>query len=73
MSTELTVLVDGMTCQHCVTAVSGEVGALEGVEGVSIDVVVDGASTLRVNAGSDVTRDSVVAAVAAAGYTVIDD
>jgi copper chaperone CopZ len=73
MSTELTLLVEGMTCQHCVNAVSQEVGALAGVEDVSIDVVPQGQSTLRVSAREELSRDSVVNAVATAGYTVIDE
>lgn len=72
MSAEITLLVEGVTCQHCVKAVSAEVGALAGIDGVSIDVVPDGQSTLRVSSHGDVTRDSVAGAVAAAGYTVVD-
>lgn len=73
MSTELTLLVEGMTCQHCVTAVSTEVEALEGVDDVSIDVVPQGRSTLRVSSSDALPRDVVAAAVATAGYTVIDE
>jgi copper chaperone CopZ len=72
MSTEITLLVEGMTCQHCVKAVSAEVTALAGIEGISIDVVPDGHSTLRVSFDGVVTRDLVAGAVAAAGYTVVD-
>jgi hypothetical protein len=49
------------------------VGALAGVEDVSIDVVPQGQSTLRVSAREELSRDSVVNAVATAGYTVIDE
>lgn len=73
MSTELTLLVQGMTCQHCVNAVSQEVGALAGVEDVSIDLVLEGQSTLRVSSSDALPRDVVAAAVASAGYTVIDE
>jgi copper chaperone len=30
--------VEGMSCQHCVKAVTGAVGELEGVSGVSVDL-----------------------------------
>jgi copper chaperone len=73
MSAELTLLVEGMTCQHCVNAVSQEVGALAGVEDVSIDLVLEGQSTLRVSSSDTLPRDVVAAAVASAGYTVIDE
>jgi copper chaperone CopZ len=73
MSAELTLLVEGMTCQHCVNAVSQEVGALAGVEDVSIDLVLEGQSTLRVSSSDTLPRDVVAAAVAMAGYTVIDE
>lgn len=73
MSTELTLLVEGMTCQHCVNAVSQEVGALAGVEDVSIDLVLEGQSTLRVSSSDALPRDVVAAAVAGAGYSVIDE
>lgn len=73
MSTELTLLVEGMTCQHCVNAVSQEVSALAGVEDVSIDLVLEGQSTLRVSSSDALPRHVVAAAVASAGYTVIDE
>lgn len=72
MSTEITLLVEGMTCQHCVKAVSAEVEALDGIEGISIDVVPDGHSTLRVSSDGAVSRDVLAGAVVAAGYTVVD-
>lgn len=32
------VNVEGMSCEHCVKAVSGAVGALPGIGGVSVDL-----------------------------------
>lgn len=32
------IRVDGMSCQHCVKAVEGAVGALDGVNSVSVDL-----------------------------------
>ena len=38
MSTTTTITVDGMTCGHCVAAVRAEVGKLDGVTDVSVDL-----------------------------------
>lgn len=38
MSTSTTITVDGMTCGHCVSAVQSEVGKVEGVTDVSVDL-----------------------------------
>ena len=38
MSTTTTITVDGMTCGHCVNAVQTEVGKLDGVTDVSVDL-----------------------------------
>lgn len=72
MTTQLTLDVEGMTCQHCVNAVTVGVSALTGVDEVSIDVVPQGRSTLRVSANQEISRDDVAQAVVAAGYSVVD-
>ncbi len=38
MSTSTTITVDGMTCGHCVAAVQSEVGKLDGVTDVAVDL-----------------------------------
>jgi copper ion binding protein len=38
MSTTTTITVDGMTCGHCVAAVQSEVGKLDGVTDVAVDL-----------------------------------
>lgn len=58
--------VAGMTCEHCVAAVSAEVGALAGVSGVDVDL----ASGELVVRGSDIQNDAVRAAVEEAGYSL---
>lgn len=60
--------VTGMTCEHCVRAVTSEVTALEGVQ----DVVVDLAAG-RVTVRSDVPLplDELRAAIDEAGYELI--
>ena len=39
----------GLTCDHCVHAVTSEFGALEGVREVRVDLVNGGASTVHVD------------------------
>ena len=69
MTTETTTYtVSGMTCGHCVAAVTEEVGALAGVTGVEIDLVAGGLSRLRVSAAASVTEQAIGAAVEEAGY-----
>lgn len=51
MSTETvtqTYAVTGMTCGHCVQAVTSELEALEGVQKVSVDLDADGVSSVIV-------------------------
>ena len=65
--TTSTYTVVGMTCAHCVRAVTEEVGALEGVTGVEVDL----ASGLVTVSSITPVEDAVVAeAVAEAGYEV---
>lgn len=60
----------GMTCGHCVTSVTEEVGALGGVERVDVELAPGGASTVVVTAERALTRDEIRAAVEDAGYTL---
>ena len=59
--------VVGMTCDHCARAVSSEVGAVEGVTDVHVDVA---AGRVRVTADRAVPVGSLRAAVEEAGYTL---
>jgi copper chaperone CopZ len=59
-----TYTVTGMTCQHCVDAVSGEIAAVPGITGVEVDL-----ATGRVEVtGEGFTDEAVAAAVDEAGY-----
>ncbi|HEV2779729.1 MAG TPA: copper ion binding protein [Actinophytocola sp.] len=60
-----TYTVQGMTCGHCVSSVTEEVGGIDGVRNVDVDL-----ATGRVTVTSDrpVTDDEIRAAVAEAGY-----
>jgi copper chaperone len=63
--------VAGMTCGHCVTAVTQEVGSLAGVTGVTgveVDLVAGGLSRLRVSTEGAVGEQVVSEAVEEARY-----
>ena len=45
--------VSGMTCGHCVSAVTEEIGKLDGVTGVEVDLVAGGTSRFRGQHDSD--------------------
>ncbi len=68
MTTTATYKVSGMTCGHCVGAVSAEVGKLPGVTDVKVDLAA-GAVTVTSQAPLDDT--SVAAAVDEAGYELV--
>jgi copper chaperone len=59
--------VVGMTCGHCVNAVTEEVSSVEGVTGVDVDL---DSGALTVTSGAAVDEDAVRAAVEEAGYSV---
>jgi copper chaperone len=58
--------VNGMTCGHCRAAVVDEVGALNGVDAVEVDLE-SGRLLVR---GDGIDDEAVAAAVAEAGYEV---
>jgi len=68
-----TVVVDvqGMTCQHCVKAVTSELESIEGVTGVSIALEPEGTSQVTVEAESNVSADALKDAIAEAGYDMV--
>lgn len=61
-------LVKGMTCGHCVNAVSTEVGAIPGVNEVAVDLT-SGEVTVTSTAALDPA--AVAAAVDEAGYELV--
>jgi copper chaperone len=62
-----TYTVVGMTCGHCVNAVTEEVSALPGVTGVDVDLASGG---VTVTSDAPVEEAAVRAAVEEAGYEV---
>jgi copper chaperone len=62
-----TYLVPGMTCEHCRTAITEEVGRIAGVEAVDVDLE---AKLVRVS-GTGIDDVAVVAAIDEAGYDAV--
>ena len=62
-----TYTVTGMTCAHCVAAVTEEVGAVPGVTGVEVDLAT---GALTVTSDTPVERAVIADAVDEAGYAL---
>lgn len=67
-STVATYTVSGMTCGHCVSAVSTEIGTLTGVTGVDVDL---GSGAVTVTSEAPLVTADVAAAVDEAGYELV--
>ncbi len=63
--------VTGMTCQHCVAAVTEEVGSIEGVSGVAVDLQPEGESVVQVTSAVALADDDLAQAIEEAGYTLV--
>ena len=66
MSTQ-TFGVTGLTCGHCVQAVTSELGDLDGVTSVGVELVVDGTSAVTVNSEQPLDEAAVATALDEAG------
>jgi copper chaperone CopZ len=71
MSTSTTYGVSGMTCGHCVTAVSEELSRLPGVREVSVELVAGGVSSVHVLSDGELAAAHVREAVDEAGYDLV--
>jgi len=67
MTTTRTYAVDGMTCEHCVHAITGEVTKIPGVTDVAVDLT---GKTVAVT-GHTIDEAAVRAAIDEAGYAVV--
>lgn len=68
--TTTTYGVTGMTCNHCVTAVTEELSALPGVREVTVDLVAGETSPVHVVSDQPLDEQQVRDAVDEAGYTL---
>jgi copper chaperone CopZ len=64
--------VTGMTCGHCVSSVTEELSAIDGVESVQVQLNVGGVSTVTVASTATLSPDAVRAAIDEAGYSLAD-
>jgi copper chaperone len=64
---ESTYTVTGMSCDHCVRAVTGEVASLPGVTSVDVDLA---SGRVTVTSDQPLDDEAVQAAVEEAGYEV---
>ena len=71
-TTTSTYLVAGMTCDHCVAAVREELGNLDAVREVEVDLVPGGTSRVTVTSTTAVPDDQVRVAVDEAGYELAE-
>ncbi|GIF12205.1 heavy-metal-associated domain-containing protein [Actinoplanes teichomyceticus] len=69
MAVTSTYTVKGMTCSHCVNAVTEELSALPGVADVQVDL---GSGGVTVTSEEPLADDAVRAAVDEAGYELAD-
>lgn len=65
MTTTATYVVKGMTCGHCVNAVTQAVSELGGVQDVNVDLA---SGRVTVSSSSPLDRDTVIAAIDDAGF-----
>jgi copper chaperone len=65
--TSTTYQVTGMTCEHCVRAVTEEIEGLAGVSTVAVALVPGGESVVTVTSDAPLTGEAVAAALDEAG------
>jgi copper chaperone CopZ len=63
--------VSGMTCEHCVNAVTSELGGLDGVSSVTVELVPDGISQVTVTSDAPLPEPAVAEALEEAGGYLI--
>ena len=63
--------VTGMTCEHCVNAVTSELGELDGVAAVTVELVPEGVSLVTVASAAPLPEPAVAEALDEAGGYLI--
>lgn len=67
---EKNIKVQGMTCDHCVNAVTDELNKISGVTGVNIALNTDAPTPVNIVADDDISDADIKNAVEEAGYTI---
>jgi copper chaperone CopZ len=65
--TAVTYQVTGMTCEHCVHAVTGELEKLDGVRAVTVELVPGGRSAVTITGEAPLPAGAVAGALDEAG------
>jgi len=65
------ILVRGMTCGHCVSAVTEELKTIDGVQDVQIDLREGGDSPVVITSAAELDPTAVASAVDEAGYQIV--
>lgn len=65
------ITVHGMTCGHCVAAVTEELKTIDGVRDVQIELHEGGDSPVHITSEADLDPEAINAAVAEAGYDLV--
>lgn len=65
------IFVSGMTCDHCINAVTEELTGLKGVESVAVDLNAGGISEVTITSTLTLDPAEISEAVAEAGYLVV--
>ena len=68
MCTTTTLQVTGMTCAHCVAAVTRELEALDGVSDVAVELNAGGVTPVTVTSSGPLAAEAIAAAVDEARY-----
>lgn len=66
------ILVSGMTCSHCVSTVTEELTAVDGVDSVTVDLNGRGPSRVTIHSATPVGRIAVKTAIEEAGYALAE-
>lgn len=66
-----TYSVSGMTCPHCIAAVTDEIGKLASVTEIEVDLVAGGESQVTVTSDTALAEAHVRDAVDEAGYDLV--
>jgi len=64
---QTTYFVSGMTCEHCVRAVTAELSRVGGVHGVTVELVPEGTSSVIVTSDAPLPEEALVEALDEAG------
>jgi copper chaperone len=72
MTGTATFQVTGMTCDHCANAVTEELGRLDGISSVRVELVPAGESAVTIASNQPLDRQAVAAAVEEAGYRLAE-